>query len=91
MITISFEDREKIGLKYVLDSLHPCSPFGTERVRKLRFFAQDEQAELETALDNTERAAKLIPFTTPKSSRRNPRNIKNAQRKFGNDLMLTIQ
>ena len=65
MITISFEDREKIGLKYVLDSLHPCSPFGTERVRKLRFFAQDEQAELETALDNTERAAKAADMLSP--------------------------
>lgn len=57
MISIGFDDRVKIGLQYVLDSLHPCSPFGQERVRKLRFYAPDERNELETELMNTERAA----------------------------------
>lgn len=65
MITIGFEDREKIGLRYVLDTLHPCSPFGTERVRKLRFYAPDERNELETELRNTERAANAARALKP--------------------------
>ena len=28
MIQIRFEEREKIGLQYILESLHGCSPFG---------------------------------------------------------------
>ena len=57
MISIGFEERTQIGLQYVLDGLHMCSPFGMERVRKLRFYAPDERAELETELLNTEHAA----------------------------------
>ena len=56
MISIGFDDKVKIGLQYVTDSLHACSPFGIERVRKLRFYAPDERDELETELGNTERA-----------------------------------
>ena len=36
MIQIRFEEREKIGLQYILESLHGCSPFGQERIRRLR-------------------------------------------------------
>ncbi len=57
MISIGFDDKERIGLRYVLDSLHPCSPFGQERVRKLRFYTPKERGALETELDNTDRAA----------------------------------
>ena len=57
MISISFDDKVKIGLQYVLDSLHPCSPFGQERVRRLRFYSPVERNALKTELGNTERAA----------------------------------
>ena len=57
MISIGFDDSVKIGLQYVLETLHPCCPFGAERVRRLRFYAPDERAALETELCNTERAA----------------------------------
>ncbi len=60
MISISFDDSVKIGLQYILETLHPCSPFGAERVRKLRFFAPDEREALETELNNTERAASAV-------------------------------
>lgn len=56
MISISFDDQVKIGLQYVLDSLHASSPFGQERVRKLRFYAPEEREALEIELMNTERA-----------------------------------
>ena len=56
MISIGFDDSVKIGLQYALETLHPCCPFGAERVRKLRFYAPDERAALETELKNTERA-----------------------------------
>ena len=58
MIRIRFEEREKIGLQYILQSLHGCSPFGSERIRRLRFYAPEERAELETELYNVDRAAK---------------------------------
>ena len=56
MISIRFEEREKIGLQYVLESLHGCSPFGLERIRRLRFYAPEECAELETELYNVYQA-----------------------------------
>ena len=58
MIQIRFEEREKIGLQYILESLHGCSPFGNERIRRLRFYAPEEREELETELYNVEQAAK---------------------------------
>ena len=57
MIEIRFEERVKIGLQYVLESLHGCSPFGQEKIRRLRFYMPEERAELETELYNVERAA----------------------------------
>lgn len=56
MINIRFEEREKIGLQYVLESLHGCSPFGLERIRRLRFYAPEERGELETELYNVYQA-----------------------------------
>ena len=46
MISIKFEEREKIGLQYALETLHGCSPFGQERIRRLRFYAPEERAAL---------------------------------------------
>ena len=57
MIEIRFEEREKIGLQYILESLHGCSPFGQERIRRLRYYTPDERQELEQELRNVERAA----------------------------------
>ena len=57
MIQIRFEEREKIGLQYILESLHGCSPFGQERIRRLRYYTPDERQELELELRNVERAA----------------------------------
>ncbi len=57
MISVKFEEREKIGLQYVLESLHGCSPFGQERIRRLRFYSPQEREELEEELYNVERAA----------------------------------
>ena len=50
MISIKFEEREKIGLQYALETLHGCSPFGQERIRRLRFYAPEERAALEEEL-----------------------------------------
>ena len=58
MIAIRFEEREKIGLQYALETLHGCSPFGIEKIRRLRFYAPEEREELETELYNVEQAAK---------------------------------
>ena len=44
MIEIRFEERVKIGLQYVLESLHGCSPFGQEKIRRLRFYTPAERA-----------------------------------------------
>ena len=58
MIAIRFEEREKIGLQYALETLHGCSPFGIEKIRRLRFYAPEEREELETELYNVEQAAR---------------------------------
>ena len=50
MIEIHFDERVKIGLQYALETLHGCSPFGQERIRRLRFYAPEERAELEREL-----------------------------------------
>jgi len=57
VIEISFDEKVKIGLQYCLETLHGCSPFGLERIRRLRFYAPDERAELEVELGNVKRAA----------------------------------
>ena len=64
MISIKFEEREKIGLQYALETLHGCSPFGQERVRRLRFYAPEERAELEEELYNVEQAANCLLYTS---------------------------
>ena len=50
MIAVKFEEKEKIGLQYALETLHGCSPFGQERIRRLRFYAPEERAALEEEL-----------------------------------------
>jgi len=57
MIAIRFEEREQIGLQYALETLHGCSPFGQEKIRRLRFYSPAEREELETELYNVEQAA----------------------------------
>ena len=57
MITVSFDEKVKIGLQYALETLHGCSPFGLERIRRLRFYAPDEREALETELYNVKALA----------------------------------
>ena len=58
MITVTFDEKVKIGLQYALEALHGCSPFGQEKIRKLRFYTPAERRELETELGNVERCAR---------------------------------
>ena len=55
MITLTFAQRENIGFQYVLDTLRPSSPYGSERVRELRPFLPEERPELERQLSNIQR------------------------------------
>ena len=52
MISIRFEEKQQIGLQYALETLHGCSPFGQEKIRRLRFYTPAERGELETELYN---------------------------------------
>jgi dsDNA-specific endonuclease/ATPase MutS2 len=54
MLNISHDQKRKIGLLYVLDSLSPCTPFGTERLRHAAPYTKDRKAELIAELDNVE-------------------------------------
>ena len=47
MISIRFEEKQQIGLQYALETLHGCSPFGQEKIRRLRFYTPAERGELE--------------------------------------------
>ncbi len=55
MIELTFAQRENIGFQYVLESLHPSSPYGEERVRELRPFTPEEKPELLRQLHNIRR------------------------------------
>ena len=57
MISIRFEEKQQIGLQYALETLHGCSPFGQEKIRRLRFYTPAERAELEEELYNVQQAA----------------------------------
>ena len=65
MISIRFEEREKIGMQYVLDTLHGCSPFGIEKMRHLRFYSPEERSELEEELYNVEQLAAAMDRLKP--------------------------
>ena len=54
MISVTFDDKVKIGLQYILETLHGCSPFGIERIRRLKFYAPAERDALEEELYNVE-------------------------------------
>ena len=51
---LSFEQREDLGLKYVLDLLEPACPYGVKRLREEGFYAPEDAAALERELDNVE-------------------------------------
>ena len=57
MISIRFEEKQQIGLQCALETLHGCSPFGQEKIRRLRFYTPAERAELEEELYNVQQAA----------------------------------
>ena len=61
MISVRFEEKVGIGLQYILENLHGCSPFGQERIRHLKFYAPGEREALEAELENTARAAASAP------------------------------
>ena len=35
MIQLTYEQKNSIGLQYILDRLNPSSPYGQERVRRM--------------------------------------------------------
>jgi hypothetical protein len=35
MIELTFAQKESIGFQYVLEALHPCSPYGQELLRSI--------------------------------------------------------
>ncbi len=52
MRELSFDQKEDIGLQWVLDELHPASACGRERLRALRPAAAEEKPALERELDD---------------------------------------
>lgn len=55
MIELTFAQRENIGFQYILECLHPSSPYGEELVRQLRPYTPQEQPELKRQLGNIQR------------------------------------
>ncbi len=56
MIQLTHKQKENIGFQYVIDALHPCSPYGQERLRELKPFSRAELPELMRQLGNIHRA-----------------------------------
>lgn len=55
MMELTFAQKENIGFQYILESLHPNSPYGGERVRELKPFTPEEKPELQRQLGNIRR------------------------------------
>ena len=55
MNALTFAQKENIGFQYVLDALHPCSPYGQERLRDLTPMGPGHRAELLRQLGNIRR------------------------------------
>ena len=51
-IELTYEQKQDIGLKYILDLLEPASPYGAKLLKLSRFYKSGEKAELERELDN---------------------------------------
>ena len=41
MIQLTYEQKNSIGLQYILDRLNPSSPYGQERVRRMTPYTSD--------------------------------------------------
>lgn len=52
MISLKFEQKRSIGLKYVLDLMQPVTPFGEGLLKKQHFYSNDEKDELTLELEN---------------------------------------
>lgn len=55
MNNLTYEQKNSIGLSYVLSGLVPVSAFGKEKAKKLPFFLPAQKSELETELNNVEK------------------------------------
>ena len=49
---LNYEQREDIGLKYVLDLLEPACPYGVKRLKTEGFYGPDQREALDRELDN---------------------------------------
>ena len=43
MIQLTYEQKNSIGLQYILDRLNPSSPYGQERVRRMTPYTAEEK------------------------------------------------
>lgn len=44
MIQLTYEQKNSIGLQYILDRLNPSSPYGQERVRRMTPYTAEERS-----------------------------------------------
>lgn len=49
---LSYEQKEDLGLKYVLDLLEPACPYGAKRLKEEGFYPPERAEELDRELDN---------------------------------------
>ena len=55
MIQLTYEQKNSIGLQYILDRLNPSSPYGQERVRRMTPYTAEEKDLLMEELSNLEK------------------------------------
>ncbi len=55
MIQLTYEQKNSIGLQYILDRLNPSSPYGQERVRRMTPYTVEEKDLLMEELSNLEK------------------------------------
>ncbi|MDR0928339.1 MAG: DNA mismatch repair protein MutS [Oscillospiraceae bacterium] len=88
--------RQRTGLQYVLDLLHPVTPYGAERVRRLRFYAPGERAALEDAFHNVAEAMRALADMPDLCARLERllmplRDIRGTLRRLGETILTEVE
>ena len=91
MITLGFEEKQRIGFAYVMDLLEPASPYGREALRTLRPARCGEEAPLRRELENIAKTLAARPRLEKKYARldgefRQLKDIRGSIARIGGEL-----
>ncbi len=62
MINLSFNQMNNIGMRYVLDKLSCSTPYGEEKIRKIKVYSPVERQALIAELENVSKTIEFLPI-----------------------------